>query len=58
LIVGKNHFYLEERLNESELTELKQIALERLSNQGTPAMKTISLQIQYDSAYIESELKR
>ncbi|CAD8087724.1 unnamed protein product [Paramecium primaurelia] len=53
-----NKFYLEEKLNESELNELKNETLNKLSNQNAPDLKTIQLQIQYDSAYVEMELQR
>ncbi|KAM3134829.1 hypothetical protein pb186bvf_012998 [Paramecium bursaria] len=54
----KNKFFLEEKLNESELIELKNETLNKLSNQNAVDLKTIQLQIQYDSAYIETEMKR
>ncbi|KAL4475445.1 hypothetical protein ABPG72_022080 [Tetrahymena utriculariae] len=53
-----DRFYLEDKLTASQVDELKATVLQKLSQIDKPNMKTIQMQISYDSAYIESEIQR
>ena len=51
-------FYLEDRLSESELRELKEEAIKKIAGRDSAQMKTIELQITYDTEFLEAELRK
>ncbi|EGR33080.1 hypothetical protein IMG5_062210, partial [Ichthyophthirius multifiliis] len=53
-----DRFYLEDKLFPSQIEELNHLVLEKLSQIDKPSMKTIQMQISYDSSFIESEMQR
>lgn len=55
---GTQRFYLEDRLSESELRELKEEAIKKIAGRDSAQMKTIELQITYDTEFLEAELRK
>jgi len=53
-----NKFFSEEKIDEKDIEAIIDLTLQKLSNLNTPSMKTIQMQIQYETKYLDFEYRK